>query len=161
MYLQIILYYCDVNNKYFNIKYRYNVILSNPNHSSDMQEKLFGLKHYQSSGNLTMPGCNRTNITNVRFYVPTEASEKTAVFWVNASWYLAGVYRRFRSNCCIIAPMMETADIFETSVKFYQILRRKNQQESYDIFMILSWWTVLENSEESSLEVTSIDLNCT
>jgi hypothetical protein len=52
-----------------------------------------------------------------------------AVFWVVALCGLV-VYRRFAAST-IIALMMEAANISETSVNFYQTIKRNNPEDSH------------------------------
>jgi hypothetical protein len=67
----------------------------------------------------------------VGFEVLTAASTKMPVFWVIALCSLVEIYRLFRGTCCVIALMMESASISETSVNFYQTTRRYNPDDSH------------------------------
>jgi hypothetical protein len=74
----------------------------------------------------------------MKFQVLTVASMKMAVFWVVAPCSLP---RRFRGACCLDCQdddgsddgvlMMEGASTSETSVNFYQAMRRNNLEDSH------------------------------
>jgi hypothetical protein len=55
---------------------------------------------------------------------------KMAVIWAIAPCSLLEVYRRFRGHL-LIALMMEAASTSETSVNFYQTIRRNNPEDSH------------------------------
>jgi hypothetical protein len=56
--------------------------------------------------------------------------KKIAVFWVVAPCSLVEVYQRFIGTCCI-ARMMVAESASETSVNFYQTIRRYNTEDSH------------------------------
>jgi hypothetical protein len=69
----------------------------------------------------------------VRFQVLTAASMKMAVFEVVVPCSLVEVYRRFRGTCCLhrVALITDAVSISKTSIKFYQIARRNNPEDSH------------------------------
>jgi hypothetical protein len=68
---------------------------------------------------------------------------KMVIFWVVAPCSLEEVYRHFRGACChmrLLARIMEAVSTSETSVNFYQTIRRNNPEDSHLDRVQLVYW---------------------